>query len=69
MSRFKQWMKTNNVSVTEIVLKTSLNEKTITKLRANNNVENFQLQTFIKLKKGYPNLNIKEIFPELKNLC
>lgn len=69
MNRFKDWMKDNNIKVTDVVENTTLNEKTITKLRATKSVDNFQIQTFRKLKKGYPKIKLKTIFPEIKELC
>ena len=69
MTKFKTWMKKNNLKVADVVDNTSLNEKTITKLRNINAVDNFQIQTFIKLKKGYPNIKLKHLFPEINNLC
>lgn len=69
MTKFKNWMKKNNLKVADVVDNTSLNEKTITKLRNIDAVDSFQIQTFSKLKKGYPNIKLKQLFPEIKNLC
>jgi len=69
MKKFKTWMKKNNLKVADVVDNTSLNEKTITKLRNINAVDNFQIQTFIKLKKGYKNIKLKHLITEINNLC
>lgn len=67
-TKFKIWMAKHKLTIAKVVSDTSLNEKTITKLRYSDPKQQtkFFASTYIKLFKAYPNKGLKEVFPFVK---
>ncbi len=69
MTNFAKWMKTNHLTIENVVKDSGLNKHTVAKLRKQEQDSELRLSTFLKLKNAYRNrINLRDLFPTFKKI-